>query len=363
MNSTNNKEIEWIFNLQKEVPVFLNELKSELTPGFYKYSLSGDILSDKKKWGLGNTVFAVKLLYTLGVLNNYSTTDKKILSNFILNFKDKNGMFYDNNLLRKSFLRKKLSAIKNRDLANFFNKKTKIAETKQAISTLKLLNVHISSPEKIVPNNFQEISKYLNNLDWSKPWGAGSHFAHLCFFLNNSDLKNKRQLIDYAINWVNNIQKNDGFWYTGKPSTQQKINGAMKIIRGLTFAGYKSFQSPKKIIDGCLKAKNDSQACDNFNVIYNIYKANEVVEGNYRQDEIRRFASDRIKIYKNYYHQKKGGFSFHLNKSGFYYYGTIITKAKNEPDIHGTFMFLWGLSMIAKILKIEKKTNLVFQES
>lgn len=66
---------------------------------------------------------------------------------------------------------------------------------------------------------------------------------------------------------------------------------------------------------------------------------------------------DRLNIYKQYYYPKIGGFSFKKNQTNRYYYGALITKGKNEPDIQGTVMFLCGISLIAQILKIDKKLN------
>lgn len=77
--------------------------------------------------------------------------------------------------------------------------------------------------------------------------------------------------------------------------------------------------------------------------------------GNYRIKEIKEFAFERLGIYKQYYYSKIGGFSFLPHKANVNYYGAKLTKELSEPDIHGTCMFLWGTSIISKILGIEKK--------
>lgn len=346
----------WIFGLKEKVAQFLEKLRGKKNPGFFHYSLTGDLYDENIKWGLGNTVFATKIYYTLNLLDELSQRDKNDMASFIESFQRTDNTIYDSLVKRKAFLREKLSAIKRLDFNNFFHQQTIRAETRQAISGLKLLGEKPNIPHQKLSKTEKEIEKYLNNLDWSMPWGAGSHFSHLIFFLKNSDLENRNDLINFSINWVNKLQNlEDGTWYRGKPSLQQKINGAMKVITALKVADRIDFKYPEKLIDLCLSAKNDEQACDNFNIVYVLHYANEVTNRNYRIGEIRDFALERLKIYQNYYFPEIGGFSFCPQKANIRYYGAKITKGLNEPDIHGTCMFLWGISIISQILGIDKE--------
>lgn len=355
-NKNNIQDIKWVFELKEKVPKFLEKLKGKESPGFFHYVLSGDLYDENIKWGLGNTVFAVKIYYTLDLLDNLPKAERKTMADFIKSFQRKDGMIYDPLVKREAFLREKLSAIKNLDFNNFFHQQTLKAETRQSISALKFLGEKPEIFYQKFPKTKKEIEKYLSKLNWQKPWGAGSHFSHLVFFLKNSDLKDKEYLINFSIDWINKLQNSrDGSWYKGNPDLQQKVNGAMKIITGLKVADKMDFQYSDKLIDLCLSAKNNEQACDNFNIIYVIHYANKITCGKYRIDEIKKFAQDRLKIYKNYYFSEIGGFSFLPNKTNICYYGAKLTKGLKEPDIHGTVMFLWGISMIAPILGFDKK--------
>jgi len=346
----------WIFELKKKVPQFFKETKGKKVTGFFHYSLSGDLYDEDTKWGLGNTVFAVKIYYTLNLLDDLENKEKKSIVNFIQSFQKKDGTIYDPLIRRRALFRKFLSAVKNLDFSDAFGRKTIIAETRQSISALNLLGEKSKIPFKKFPKTKKEIEECLLTLNWQKPWGAGSHFSHLIFFLKNSDLKNKEKLINFAMGCVNKLQNpNDGSWYIGDPSLQQKINGAMKIITGLRGANRMNFRYPEKIIDLCLSAKNDEHACNNFNIIYVLHYANKMTDGNYRIKEIKEFAFERLGIYKQYYYSKIGGFSFLPHKANVYYYGAKITKGLSEPDIHGTCMFLWGISIIAQILGINQE--------
>lgn len=350
------QELNWLFGLKKKTPEFLEKLKSQKVLGFFHYSLSGDLYDEDIRWGLGNTVFAIKIYYTLGLLENLTPEEVENMANFIRSFQKPYGSIFDPLIRKKAFLKNFLYSIKHFDFNNTFGQQTIRAETRQAISALNLLGKKPDLPYKKFPKSEKEIEKYLAKLNWQKPWGAGSHFSHLIFFLKNSDLENKENLIDFSIKWVNTLQSSEtGSWYKGDPSLQQKINGAMKIITALKVANRIDFNYPEKLIHLCLSAKNDEHACDNFNIIYVLKYAGRLMDFRPRYEEIRRFVLDRLSIYKNYYYPEFGGFSFLLNKANIYYYGAKITRGLNEPDIHGTIMFLWGISIIAQILRIDEK--------
>jgi len=350
------KSISWLFELKEKVPQFLEKLKGKRISGFFHYSLSGDLYDENIKWGLGNTVFAVKIYYTLNLLNQLPFEERKAIVNFIKSFQKKDGTIYDPLVKRKSALKNLLANFKNFDFNNILGQQTIIAETRQAISTLNLLGEKPNISYQKFPKKEKEIEKYLSKLNWERPWGAGSHFSHLIFFLKDSNLEDKEKLINLAINWINKLQNSkDGSWHKGNPSLQQKINGAMKIITALKVANKMNFQHPEKLINLCLSAKNDKHACDNFNVIYVLHYASKITRNNYRFEEIKKFAHNRLEIYRNYYFPEIGGFSFLPQKANVYYYGAKITKGLNEPDIHGTCMFLWGISIISQILGIDKE--------
>ena len=56
----------------------------------------------------------------------------------------------------------------------------------------------------------------------------------------------------------------------------------------------------------------------------------------------------KLIIQKNY-HPEKGGFSYFQSKSQTHYYGLNISLGKNTPDLHGTTLLLWALTMIDHI--------------
>lgn len=347
---------DWIKSLEKKVSNFLKVI-SEDDFNYIKYSLSGDLYDCKVNWGLGQNVFMIKILYILDILNNISLEQKTNLIRNIKKFEDRDGYIADP-LIRKLITGNKFIFFKERTNVNKVEK-IRRAETRQSFSALNCLNERPKKPFLHIPCTENEIDNFLSDLDWEFPWDAGSHFSHLLFFLKLNEKmfgykkKETDNLIKYANEWVDNIQsKSDGFWYIKDATAKEKINGAMKILTGKEAANILTINNHEKIIDGCLNAVNDSEeACSNFNIIYCLYYCSRISD--YKKKEIKKFCYDRLDIYRKFYFEDIGGFSFHLNKANDIYYGAKITRGLNEPDIHGTVMFLWGITLISKILELD----------
>ena len=358
-----NENIDWIFQLKSKVPAFLDKLRRNKREGFFRYSLTGDLYPESENWGLGNTVFAARIYYTLDIIDLLPKNEIGSIISFIKGFQKSDGSIYDPLISRKVSLINRLYVAKNLDFSNFWGQKTKRAETKQSFSALQLLNSRPDLPYLQIPYTCEGIDKYLSSLDWSKPYGAGSHFSHLLFFLHinketfNIYEESADDFIDYAIAWVNKLQSpEDGSWYRGRNiSLPQKINGAMKVITGLNAVGKPSFKYPEKLIDLCLLTANLDQACNNLDVIYVVHYANKITGNDYRYEDIQGFCYRWLRICKEHYFPDVGGFSFFKHRANQYYYGAKLTKGLNEPDIHGTVLLLLGIALVSQILGIDKE--------
>jgi len=356
------QEINWLFELKNKVPVFLDKLKGKNKMGFFHYSLTGDLYTENKNWGLGNTVFAAKIYYTLDMLDSLPKEEVNDMIDFIKSFQREDGSIFDPLVNKKASFRNKAGSIINLDFSNFLGEKTKRAETRQAFSALMLMNSKPERPYLKIPCTSEEVGKYLRSLNWKKPWAAGAHFSTLLFFLHvNKKLfnicENAEELIDYTTAWINKLQSpRDGCWYVGNNiSMHEKINGAMKVITGLRAVNQLNFSYPEKLIDLCLCIGKDEHACDSVDRVYVLHYANKLTCGNYRYDEIENFCYKQLEAYKGHYYHDIGGFSFYKHRANQYYYGAKITRGLNEPDIHGTVLFLWSIAMISQILNIDKE--------
>ena len=348
------KNIDWIEDLEQKVKYFLEKI-SEDNYEYVKYSLSGDIYDKKFKWGLGQNVFLIKILFMLDLLKEVSGKQRYNLVKNLKKFEDDNGYISDP-LIIKLANKNRYSIFDNR-LNRFKTEKIRRAETRQSFSAFNCLNEKPQKPFLHIPYTKDEIDKFLSEMDWKFPWDSGSHFSHLLFFLElNRRMFGYREeevcnLIKFANEWIDNIQsKKDGFWFKGETTVKEKINGAMKIITGKAAAGIFKIYHHEKIIDNCLDAENVNEACSNFNIVYCLYYCSRISD--YKKKEIKKFCYDRLDIYRKFYFEDIGGFSFNLNKANDTYYGARITKGLNEPDIHGTVMFVWGITLILRILEI-----------
>lgn len=329
-------------------PFFLASLKGKKANNFYHYSLTGDYLGERVKWGAGNSAFFMKISYCLG-----RKLDADILAAaaYLNSFQNTAGDFVDWAVVGLAwpgnFIRNQLKSGQYRLLTRDYI----VAETRQALSALTLYNL-APRVEKIVEYfDRTDHMRWWQSFDWSHPWHSGSHVSHRLFFLARAN--DGQAQIKMILDSLNNLRnKNDGFWYQGAVSEREKINGAMKVLTGLAAVGAINRENvdPEKLIDGCLNFVKGENACDNFNVVYVLRRCYDLTSGQYRAAEIRDFFSLHLNNYKQYFYPEQGAFSFYPHRAGRFYYGAPVSRGKAEPDIHGTALFLWGLSLISPVL-------------
>lgn len=348
--------IDWIYSLKPELLSFLAKLKKPDPPGFYSYSLSGDIYSSKTHWGLGNSVFAAKIFY---MLNAVEEDEAESIVNFIKSFQDNHGNIYDKKIERLSRLRRVAYSIWRRKLNNLFNEQARIGETRQSFAALRCLGSRPDNPFLHIPYSKEGIEKYIRSLNWKIPWEAAGVLNHLLFFLHNNRklfhvYENETdELIDHALKVLDSYKQNNGAWAAPSSdiSDNLKINGAMKVVVAYESVERNDFTNPEGLIDLCLSAVNDGHACNNFNIICVLYHCSR--RTSHRIDEISDFCISRMNIYKKHYWPEHGGFSFFEHHANNIYLGAKITRGLKEPDIHGTVLFLWGIILIMKILGLK----------
>ncbi len=360
MTKANDALISWIGSLKPDILKFLSELKDPLKPGYYKYSLTGDIYSSQTRWGLGNAVFAAKIYYMLDAVEE---SEAKSIVGFIKTFQDKKGYIYDKKIERLSRVRRVAYALLRRKINNLFNEQARLGETRQSFAAMLCLGHRPDIPMLHIPYTREGIEKYIHFLNWKIPWEAAGVLNHMLFFLhNNRRLFNVYEdetdgLIDHALAVLDSYKREDGAWYAPEVNMLDnlKVNGAMKVMIAYESVGRDDFTDPEGLIDICLSTVNDGHACNNFNIICVLYYCSR--KSDYRIDEIREFCLSRLGIYRKHYWPEHGGFSFFERHANDNYLGAKITRGLKEPDIHGTVMFLWGIILIIKILGYDDDTK------
>ena len=81
-----------------------------------------------------------------------------------------------------------------------------------------------------------------------------------------------------------------------------------------------------------------------MDVVYVLFKCSN--QTTYKGSEIKKYIYDLLEIISLHFYKKDGGFSYFINKSQTHYYGLKISNGPNLPDLHGTTLLVWALSMI-----------------
>lgn len=317
---------------------------------------------------LGFSCYALKTYFTLNKWNYFDEDYKNEWAQYINSFQKKSKIYPDYSFLddayidnfnkfrierfTKDFVKKLLNLSKK---YNYQSKKFELqtsirAETKQAISTLQQVNFSNQYIYDDFPKTENEIKNYLNKYNWNKPWSAGAQFSGLCVFVS-TQLEDNLDIKTSLENFINSKVNSDGFYYSGeKPNYTELINGSMKVLTGLDWLNV-PIHFPEKIIDLCLSGKPSQQGCDLVDFVYVLYRCS--LETNYRKKDIVKYLENFYETIFNHFYPNQGGFSYGIDSSQKLYYGVEISNGNSEPDIHGTLLLTWALSMIFKITENE----------
>jgi len=359
--------------LKKELTHFIEKTEFflsnlSLNNSFYQYksSLEGNT-TNGLNLKLGYSCFALKIYYTLNLWENLDLGQKKEWTDYINSFQQTiqpypENSFIDENLLKgyESLpLEKRIKKFGKQTL-NFLNlirydnddlSRAITAESKQAIASL--YQVGSQNQKKYFGEllNENSLENSLLSLNWNRPWSAGAQFANQSL-LNVTQLNNEK-INDTLYSLLGKlVHKENGFYYSGNlPSQTELINGAMKILTGLEWLNM-PIHYPEKLIDYCLSSNPNHEGCDLVDVVYVLYRSS--LQTDYRKNDILDYFEKLYEIIFKHYYPETGGFSYYLNKSQIYYYGLYTSKGLNCPDIHGTVLLTWALSMMLNISEDEK---------
>lgn len=357
----------WLYKLDDNIHILFDNLRS--ADNKYHYlPATGGVSKEGKKILLGFSCYALKTYYMTGLWDKLSDIEKNNWLDYINSFQDINIKYPANSFLdysyiegfrktqNKKVLKNTIKLISNK--AGFKKYQTISAqlqtnvraESKQAISSLIQVGGYNKFPYLEFPNEKLLIPKFLNSLDWNQPWSAGAQYSGICLFAKTQIDKNKN-LIEELVQFSNKMVKKDtgGYYKNNCPSKKELINGAMKMISGFDWID-QEVHYPKKLIDLCLDTTPSSEGCDLVDIVYVLYMCSK--QTNYKRLEIINYFNEMISVIYIHYYKNQYGFSYFKNKSQTHYYGAKITEGKDFPDIHGTILLIWALSMIIEINEI-----------
>jgi hypothetical protein len=347
---------------------FLNSLKNDTNKYHFRPCIHG-LTEAGKRLQLGFSCYAVKTFYTINTWKEFLPQEVKDWENFINSFQKNKTEFPDNSyvddILVEYFNKFQLSSFskniikKSLNLSNRFNyqlKKDELhssirAESKQAIATLYQVNGRNKLSYEEFPQNQVEMENFLDSFDWSKPWSAGAQFSGLCVF-SNTQLNQPTITNNNLEKYIDSKVRSDGFYYTGSnPNFTQLVNGTMKVLTGLDWLD-SQIHYPEKLIDMCLANTPGSEGCDLVDYVYVLYRCS--LQTKHKRKEIVDYLEKLYELIFEHFHFEIGGFSYGVKQSQKLYYGVTISKGYDEPDIHGTILLTWALSMIFKLTENDK---------
>tara|TARA_B100001996_G_scaffold140942_2_gene107175 strand:+ start:6766 stop:7884 length:1119 start_codon:yes stop_codon:yes gene_type:complete len=361
-------EYKWLENLESNLLDFMSLLKKD---EFSFYPVKKGITKDGADLNLGMSCYALKIYYMTGNWETLTQEERKKWGIYINSFQDSVQNFPSNSYIDKDYLKSfrnftLLSKIKNliKRFVNYFKKNSYLleeeklenyirAETKQAISTLFQVGLENEKPYKNPYETPVEVYEYLNNLDWTKPWDAGAQFSAMCVFTITQNREgiginpSIEELKKFAYSIVDT--KTGAFFRGRKPNEKELINGAMKVITGLDWIN-ENVPFPERLIDTCLDIEPYEEGCDIVDLVYVLYMCSKITS--YRNEEVIEYLKKVLEKIEKHYFIDEGGFSYFTNMSQTTYYGVKTSKGENTPDIHGTVLLIWAISMISELVEL-----------
>jgi len=344
----------WLLDMRDGIWEWMVSLRDPEYPGRFQWCKAGSVIRPSHETGLGTSALALKVGYQINRLADVDTEKLGQWADYICSFQKKPphrhaGFFEDRLLLR----------IADRN-AGWFKKDIMMrrAETRQACAALLGAGTKPRFPVLQVPGSPEAIGRYLNSLPWEKnPWSAGSHAGHLMFFVKmNADVfgicDGYERLAPVILGQLDNLQdETTGSWFVDDPPIPQKVNAAMKILLIYDLIAMR-FRWPERLIDLCLAAANENDACHAVDIIYVLHQCSRWTS--HRRGDIRAFAERKLDFIRNHV-KSDGAFSFFPDRTGTDYYGLRVARGLPESDIHGTHLLVWLTTLIADLLGFRKE--------
>lgn len=342
--------------------------------GNYQYCLRGNLVSSRIDEGHFTSSFIMRAFIHLNKIENIEKKDKEYYVATINKLQNNDGLISDKWLLSKInfnilehiayFLGRRAKPV------NIKIKKEKIlfAETRQDLPILIALGKKPSKLIKTALKSKTAINNFFNDLDWSNPWDAGSHFSHQIVFLKINDIinnnNNNKELIEFCLELLDTIRNEiDGTWHIDCKQNNIKINGAMKIFSALQWLDNVKVNENlnKRLFNLALLQPNSTDGCGFFNNLFVIYNCIKYDKSLLSEFSLINYLQNIFVAIKKF-QRDDGGYSFYSDKSQTKFYGAVVSKGYVESDLHGTSMITWAFVIISNLIEMQSniRTNFKF---
>ena len=314
--------------------------------------------------GQGVTCFAAKTAWHIGAWSKWPANVREGSIRFIKSFQEADGSYVDRWLLNRIAWSMQLRLARKWCFkpgfadAQVHNEQVVRAETRQSAATLVLLGGRSFRALPMILESESKVRDFVRSLDWSLPWGAGSHASHfVSFLMMNTEAHGlspmQSRLLDSVFNEASRfLDEETGTWGLGNVPPEQRINGAMKMLTAYDWAN-RPIPFPERLIDYALNEVSGKDGCGVLDRLFVVHKCRMEMLG-YRSAEIERFALEAL-VEIDGYRQKDGGFSFYRDRAQRSYYGALTSLGGRQGDMHGTVMFTWAIAMVLDLLGIRAK--------
>lgn len=296
-----------------------------------KLTISGDLVEDGY---LFSTAFAIKVSKIIGAPKPSSLISE--LKQSI----NADTPFTDKWLTKSSFFSSSAELLTNGKVPLKKKQERIVAQQRQALSAMNLWGE--------MPNSLsiEEFSTGHANLNWRYPWDAAAQVSHTIFMNTNfkeSPQEPNKLLMDALSSSIRR------FIRTPDSSRMQGVNALMKAVTASRSCRIELDLDPHEIMDLTLDHVTQDHACNHLNALLVLDYFSAKSPG-YRARDLAKYASDQRAKILGHYWGILGGFSFYPIESQHTYLGIRVSHGFREPDMHGTLMFIWGLSIIENIV-------------
>lgn len=342
---------------------WLAQLATGLEQGRFRFCLDGDLTPTQGHQAQFTTCFAMKTAWQAGLWDVWTVERRAACIEFIRSFQTEDGWFVDPWLRKASrpglvdVARFAVNSCRGRSQGLPIVGRDRMnvrAETRQSTSTLLMVN---SAPRFPLPNEYtkpDEARRFLTRLDWTQPWGAGSHLSHLLFMWTSNRkvfglVEHYDDLVDVVMGFLSRIRNPDTqFWHLGNPTVSLKINGAMKILSGLQWID-RPYPDCTRLMDLALSQPFERDGCGFFNRLFVVRECRRACPQDYRTGDIKSLAKRALLSIADFQKPDRG-FSFYPDQAQTSYYGAYVSKGSPVSDLHGSAMMVWATAICLELL-------------
>ena len=353
---------------REHIGAWLEEMSDGLSPGRFRFCKTRSFVPTVGKKGQVTTCFAMKSAWHIGLWQNWSPEVRDGCIEFIKSFQTCDGNFVDEWLLKRIGWSKRIALMKRGRLKEMFRQmfidtepakvRAVRAETRQSAATLIMVGNRPVYPLPVAWQSESAVREFVQSLDWSQPWSAGSHASHLVsFIVMNSQASGEHtiesQMLEAAFEETDRfLDERTGSWGIGEVSHIQRINGAMKVLTAYDWAK-RPIPYPERLIDYVLDNTSGDDGCGVLDKIFVLHGASRMVPG-YRTSDLEKICLDALNEISEY-HQKDGGFSFYPNRAQWTYYDAPVSLGEKQSDMHGAVMFTWACAIALDLLNVREE--------